>query len=62
MITGCDFCEFVVYTKKDLYTERITHDIQFMSEMLVKLANFFKLYAMPYFQRKRLQTKNQNEI
>ena len=57
MITGCDFCEFVVYTKTDLYTGRITSDIPFTSEILVKLANFFKLYGMPYFQRKHLQTE-----
>ncbi|XP_033097192.1 uncharacterized protein LOC117101339 [Anneissia japonica] len=48
MITGCNFCEFVVYTQKDLYIERITPDIQFMAIMLEKLADFYQFYGVPY--------------
>ena len=48
MITGSKFCEFVVYTQKDLHIERITPDIPFMSIMLEKLANFYQCYGLPY--------------
>lgn len=52
MVTGCEFCEFIVYTQKDLFTQRITPDLPFMSQMLVKLASFFRDYGMPFLQSK----------
>lgn len=42
MITGCDFCDFVVYTKKDIHVNRLFPDITFMESMLTNLANFLK--------------------
>lgn len=42
MITGCDFCDFVVYTKKDIHVNRLFPDITFMESMLTNLADFLK--------------------
>lgn len=50
MVTGCTFCDFVVYTSKDIFVQRITPDIHFMSNLLEKLASFFKEYALPFLQ------------
>lgn len=32
MITGAEFCEFIVYTQCDMAVERITPDISFMTD------------------------------
>ena len=48
MITGADFCDFTVFTKKDIYVERIFPDVQYMERMIDVLANFFMQYAKPY--------------
>ncbi|XP_033729693.1 uncharacterized protein LOC117318872 [Pecten maximus] len=45
MITGCDFCEFIVYTHCDLFVQRILPDIPYMTDMLYKLSTFYKEYA-----------------
>ena len=44
MITGAEFCEFIVYTQCDMAVEGITPDISFMTEMLEKLNLFQRLY------------------
>lgn len=41
MVTGCDSCDFVVYTKKDIHVNRLLPDIKFMESMLTNLADFF---------------------
>ena len=48
MITGCDFCEFIVFTQCDLHAERVQPDIAFMNEMLYKLSSFFRDFAKPF--------------
>lgn len=55
MITGSDYCDFIVFTQKDLSVQRIYPDIEFMEPLLAKLAAFFKNSARPY-----LQSKNTN--
>lgn len=42
MITGCDFCDFVFYTKKDIHVNRLLPDITFIESMLTNLADFLK--------------------
>jgi hypothetical protein len=49
MITGAEFCEFIVYTQCDMAVEGITPDISFMTEMLEKLSIFFKDFTKPFF-------------
>jgi hypothetical protein len=49
MITGAEFCEFIVYTQCDMVVERIKPDIPIMTEMLEKLSIFFKDFAKPFF-------------
>ena len=49
MITGAEFCEFIVYTQCDMVVERIKPDIPFMTEMFEKLSIFFKDFAKPFF-------------
>lgn len=58
MITGSDFCEFIVFTQCDLYTERILPDITFMKDMLDKLCVFFRDFATPFL--KSLSTNSSN--
>jgi hypothetical protein len=38
MITGAEFCEFIVHTQCDMVVERIKPDIPSMTEMLEKLS------------------------
>lgn len=58
MITGYDFCDFIVYivyTKKDMFEERIYPDINFMQPMLKNLSTFFKNSAKPFLDKENAQ-------
>ena len=48
MVTGAEFCDFVVYTQCDLHVERIYPNVKLMENMIEKLAIFFMQYAKPY--------------
>ena len=48
MVTGSEFCEFIVYTQCDIQVERIKPDIPFMTDMLEKLSIFFRDSAKPF--------------
>ena len=50
MVTGCSFCDFVVFCPKerDLFVQRIVPDMDFTKDLLSELASFFKSYAQPY--------------
>ena len=48
LITGSNFCDFVVYTHVDTHIERILPDVPFMTVMLEKLAVFFQDFAKPF--------------
>ena len=48
MVTGAPFCDFVVYTNKDLHIERILTDQGLHQDMLSKLAKFYYTHAMPF--------------
>lgn len=52
MITGCDFCDFIVFTQKDLHVQRIAPDMPFMTSMLQTLSVFIKDHARPYFEER----------
>ena len=41
MVTGAEFCDFVVYTRKDLFIQRIFADVEFMQSMLDDLTDFY---------------------
>ena len=47
MVSGAEFCDFVVYTRKDLFIQRIFPDITFMNNMYDKLFNFYVKYFLP---------------
>lgn len=47
LITGVTFCDFVVFTKKDLFIQRIEPDVKFMSSMVEKLHSFFVGHVKP---------------
>lgn len=51
LVCGAKFCEFVVFTQKDLYKQKIFPDIPFMENMLRKLCIFFQDYAVPFLGR-----------
>lgn len=50
LVTGAPWCDFVVYTTKDMFTERILPDTSFMTSMLLKLSFFYKFYAVPFLK------------
>lgn len=52
IVTGAPWCDFVVYTVKDMLVERILQDIPVMICMLLKLSLFNKYYAVSYMQKK----------
>ena len=47
MVTGCDFCDFVVFTQKDLHVQRILPDFAFMSSMLFVSVTFYESHVQP---------------
>lgn len=53
MITGCDFHDFVFYTKKDIHVNRLLPDVTFMESTLTNLADFFKKYAKPFSDKQK---------
>jgi len=59
MVSGCAFCDFVVYCPKDteLFIQRIYPDKPFMMKMLVKLSEFFSLHADPFIKKMKQQSK-----
>lgn len=48
MITGAPFCDFVLYTNKDVYVERILPDRNLHQDMLVRLSAFYHTHALPF--------------
>ena len=44
LLSGLNFCDFVLYTRKDLYTQRVYKDIQFINAMISKLHDFHVNY------------------
>ena len=44
MVTGTAFCDFVVYTRKDLHVERIKPDIVLMNYLLSNLCEIYFTY------------------
>lgn len=42
MVTGAEFCIFVVYTKKDLYVKKIEVDKAFINQMFCQLSTFYE--------------------
>ena len=51
MVTGCKFGDFVVFTNKDIYVQRILPDIDFMGKMLKCLSEFYRYYASPHIKK-----------
>ena len=41
MVSDATFCEFVVFTKKDIFVQNLNGDLMFQNEMLEMLANFY---------------------
>lgn len=52
MVTGSDFCEFIVFTRKDLHVERILPDTPYMSSSLNTLATFYRDHAVSFIMSK----------
>lgn len=52
LITGAYFCDFVVYTSKDLFIQRITLDANYVEKLLQKLCKFYNDYALDYLKLK----------
>jgi predicted phage-related endonuclease len=48
MITGADFCDFVVYTFQDFFVQRILPDFNFIENLLNTLCRFYNDHALEY--------------
>lgn len=53
MVSGASFCEFVVYTKKDIFVQNIKEDLMFQNEMFHKLDNFYLQHGADYVKSLR---------
>ena len=63
MITGAPFCDFIVFTYKDLFVIRVLPDQDYMVTLLNKLCAFFENHAMPYLKNlNRLWSSYSTEI
>ena len=58
LVTGYKFCEFVVFTQNDLFVERITPDLPFMTNLLRQLAVFYRDFALPYLSNQETGSHN----
>lgn len=47
LVTGAEFCDFVVFTKNDLFIQRIKPDVKFMQDMLDRLSDFYFQHIKP---------------
>lgn len=45
--TEYSYCDFIVWTKADIFVERITPDTDFMKEALLKAERFFHVAVLP---------------
>jgi hypothetical protein len=65
LVTGADFCDYVIYTQRDIHIERIYPNNVFMNDMLNKLTEFYAGYVKPYLEKLRnieMQSDNDTEI
>ncbi|XP_061672472.1 syntaxin-binding protein 1b isoform X4 [Syngnathoides biaculeatus] len=51
LTSGAEFCDFVVYTRVDLFVQRIYPNIDFMENMLNKLSQFYFQHVQSYIRR-----------
>ena len=47
MVTGVTTCDFIIWTTKDLFVQRINYDKDFGSVLRTEMNIFFKKYLMP---------------
>merc|ERR1712082_378864 len=40
LLSGLEFCDFVLYTKKDVVFDRVHRDTEFINQMIVRLHEF----------------------
>ena len=53
MTSAAPFCDFVVYTRKDLFIQRIYPDIPFMQQLLNKLSKFYFENMQPFLNESK---------
>lgn len=62
LVTGKGFCDFIVWTEKDMFVERISIDTTIREQIVMKSKNFFKAVILPElvgkFYSRPLQDKN----
>ena len=51
LVSGANFCDFVTYTKPDLFIERIEPYEGVMTQILEKLSNVHIAYVVPKLNR-----------
>jgi len=51
MVSGASFYDFVVYTRKDLFIQRIYPNVLFMEKMIDKLSQFYLQYMKPLMNK-----------
>lgn len=58
LVTGADFCDFVVVTQNDMHIEGIIPDRFYMSTMLIKLATFYTDFAESYIKQRKENSRS----
>ena len=46
-IVDVDYCDFVVWSKKDLFVERIVRDVDLWDNIIPRVETFFRLCVLP---------------
>ena len=46
-IVDVDYCDFVVWSKKDLFVERIVRDVDLWDNIIPSVETFFRLCVLP---------------
>ena len=54
-LSGIHWCDFVVFTNKGIFVERILFDENLWSQMFQKLTEFYINVAVPYLKTTEIQ-------
>jgi hypothetical protein len=54
MVSGASFCEFIVFTKRDIFVQHIKEDMTFQTVMFEALANFYLVHGANHVKSLRM--------
>ncbi|XP_062588918.1 uncharacterized protein LOC134250551 isoform X2 [Saccostrea cucullata] len=54
MVSGATFCEFIVFTRKDIFVQNVKEDLNFQKDMFEMLSNFYLQHGAKYVKMPRI--------